>query len=293
MPTLETTVNGIKLPNPFVIGSGPPGTNANVIGKAFDEGWGAVIIKTISLDADKVDQRRPALRAAAAPSEQGDHRLAEHRADLRPAVQRLDRRVQAAEGQVPRRRRHRVDHGGVQQGPLGRDRRAHAGDRRRRVRAELLLPARPARAEDGRGHGAGLRDHGRGLRLGDRRGEGARLGEAHAQRHAASQDGCRGRAARPAARASARSTRSSASWASTSTRSAPSRPSKATPSPGGYSCTAVKPIALRMVKECAETIRDKFPGQQPQRASAASRAARTPPSSSSSAATPCRSAPAS
>lgn len=54
MPTLATTVNGIKLPNPFVIGSGPPGTNANVCGKAFDEGWGAVIIKTISLDASKV-----------------------------------------------------------------------------------------------------------------------------------------------------------------------------------------------------------------------------------------------
>ena len=53
MPTLETTVNGLKLPNPFVIGSGPPGTNANVIGKAFDEGWGAVICKTVSLDARK------------------------------------------------------------------------------------------------------------------------------------------------------------------------------------------------------------------------------------------------
>jgi len=54
MSSLATTVNGIKLPNPFVIGSGPPGTNANVCGKAFDEGWGAVIIKTISLDASKV-----------------------------------------------------------------------------------------------------------------------------------------------------------------------------------------------------------------------------------------------
>ena len=54
MATLETTVNGLKLPNPFVIGSGPPGTNANVIGKAFNEGWGAVIAKTISLDASKV-----------------------------------------------------------------------------------------------------------------------------------------------------------------------------------------------------------------------------------------------
>src|SRR5258705_13274206 len=54
MPTLTTTVDGISLPNPFVIGSGPPGTNANVIGKALDEGWGAVIIKTISLDSSKV-----------------------------------------------------------------------------------------------------------------------------------------------------------------------------------------------------------------------------------------------
>src|SRR3954464_7241718 len=54
MPTLETTVNGLKLPNPFIIGSGPPGTNANVIGKALDEGWGGVVAKTISLDASKV-----------------------------------------------------------------------------------------------------------------------------------------------------------------------------------------------------------------------------------------------
>src|SRR5215813_5431887 len=54
MADLSTTVNGLKLPNPFVIGSGPPGTNANVIGKAFDEGWGAVIAKTVSLDASKV-----------------------------------------------------------------------------------------------------------------------------------------------------------------------------------------------------------------------------------------------
>src|SRR5260221_12140799 len=54
MPTLQTTVDGLKLPNPFVIGSGPPGTNLNVITKAFREGWGAVIAKTVSLDASKV-----------------------------------------------------------------------------------------------------------------------------------------------------------------------------------------------------------------------------------------------
>lgn len=54
MPTLETTVDGLKLPNPFIIGSGPPGTNLNVIAKAFREGWGAVIAKTVSLDSAKV-----------------------------------------------------------------------------------------------------------------------------------------------------------------------------------------------------------------------------------------------
>jgi dihydroorotate dehydrogenase subfamily 1 len=54
MPTLATTVDGLKLPNPFVIGSGPPGTNLNVITRAFREGWGAVIAKTISLEASKV-----------------------------------------------------------------------------------------------------------------------------------------------------------------------------------------------------------------------------------------------
>src|SRR6187397_2946187 len=67
MATLATTVNGLKLPNPFVIGSGPTGTNANVIGKALDEGWGAVICKTISLDASKVVNVQPRyarLRAA-------------------------------------------------------------------------------------------------------------------------------------------------------------------------------------------------------------------------------------
>jgi dihydroorotate dehydrogenase subfamily 1 len=54
MATLATTVDGLKLPNPFVIASGPPGTNLNVITRAFREGWGAVIAKTVSLDASKV-----------------------------------------------------------------------------------------------------------------------------------------------------------------------------------------------------------------------------------------------
>jgi dihydropyrimidine dehydrogenase (NADP+)/dihydropyrimidine dehydrogenase (NAD+) subunit PreA len=54
MSTLSINVDGLNLPNPFIIASGPPGTNLNVIHRAFREGWGAVIAKTISLDASKV-----------------------------------------------------------------------------------------------------------------------------------------------------------------------------------------------------------------------------------------------
>src|SRR3954469_10961830 len=70
MPTLATTVDGLKLPNPFVIGSGPPGTNLSVINRAFKEGWGAVIAKTISLDASKVVNVTP--RYAKLHSKEGE-----------------------------------------------------------------------------------------------------------------------------------------------------------------------------------------------------------------------------
>ena len=42
MADLRVNVDGLSLPNPFVIGSGPPGTNANVIKKAFAEGRAGV-----------------------------------------------------------------------------------------------------------------------------------------------------------------------------------------------------------------------------------------------------------
>ncbi|KAG5536062.1 hypothetical protein RHGRI_023747 [Rhododendron griersonianum] len=73
-PDLSVTVNGLKMPNPFVIGSGPPGTNYTVMKKAFDEGWGAVISKTVSLDAAKVVNVTPRyarLRAGANGSAKG------------------------------------------------------------------------------------------------------------------------------------------------------------------------------------------------------------------------------
>jgi len=46
---LSIDVDGLQFENPFVIGSGPPGTNARVISRCFDAGWGGVIAKTTSL----------------------------------------------------------------------------------------------------------------------------------------------------------------------------------------------------------------------------------------------------
>lgn len=51
---LSITINGIAFPNPFVLGSGPPGTNARVISKSFDAGWGGAVAKTVSLESAKV-----------------------------------------------------------------------------------------------------------------------------------------------------------------------------------------------------------------------------------------------
>jgi len=51
---LSITVDGIYFENPFLLGSGPPGTNARVIRKAFKAGWGGVIAKTTALTDTEV-----------------------------------------------------------------------------------------------------------------------------------------------------------------------------------------------------------------------------------------------
>lgn len=64
---LSIEVNGMHFPNPFVIGSGPPGANAHVISRCFDAGWGGVVAKTCSLtdtEVINVSPRYGKLRAA-------------------------------------------------------------------------------------------------------------------------------------------------------------------------------------------------------------------------------------
>ena len=50
MADISIEVNGMKFKNPFVIGSGPPGTNYKTIAKSFKCGWGGVVAKTVALD---------------------------------------------------------------------------------------------------------------------------------------------------------------------------------------------------------------------------------------------------
>ncbi|MEE2961064.1 MAG: NAD-dependent dihydropyrimidine dehydrogenase subunit PreA [Myxococcota bacterium] len=51
---ISIDVDGVHFDNPFVLGSGPPGTNARVIKKAYDAGWGGVVAKTTALSDTSV-----------------------------------------------------------------------------------------------------------------------------------------------------------------------------------------------------------------------------------------------
>jgi dihydroorotate dehydrogenase subfamily 1 len=56
---LSIQVNGLTFDNPFLLASGPPGTNGKVIAKSYDLGWGGMVCKTFSLEAGKVINTAP------------------------------------------------------------------------------------------------------------------------------------------------------------------------------------------------------------------------------------------
>ena len=66
--SLAITVDGVRFVNPFVIGSGPPSTNAVVINKAFAAGWGGVVAKTTSLTDTEVVNVQPRYGKLNSPS---------------------------------------------------------------------------------------------------------------------------------------------------------------------------------------------------------------------------------
>ena len=56
---LAINISGLHFTNPFVIGSGPPSTNATIINKAFAAGWGGVVAKTTALTDTPVINVQP------------------------------------------------------------------------------------------------------------------------------------------------------------------------------------------------------------------------------------------
>ena len=259
MPILETAVNGLKLPNPFVIGSGPPGTNANVIGKALDEGWGAVIAKTISLDASKVINVAP--RYARLRTEKSREVYGWQNIELisdRPFDVWVDE-FNRVKDKYPT---------GVVIASImeeyNRDRWVEIVERTQATGVDAFelnfscphgLPERKMGAAMGQDCGI--------------------MGEVCKWVVEASkipvwakltpnvthiQDGCEAALRAGCHGVSAINTILCVMGVDLDTlRPEPTVEGYTTP--GGYSCTAVRPIALRMVKECAETIRDKFPNQ--------------------------------
>src|SRR4051812_17434483 len=49
MPDRAVTFTGIKFENPFLLSSAPPTESESNILRAFDAGWGGVVVKTIGL----------------------------------------------------------------------------------------------------------------------------------------------------------------------------------------------------------------------------------------------------
>lgn len=47
---LSADVCGVKLPNPFILASGPETDSAEKVLRAFDCGWGGAILKTVAMD---------------------------------------------------------------------------------------------------------------------------------------------------------------------------------------------------------------------------------------------------
>ena len=62
MADLRTDFVGIKSPNPFWLASAPPTDKEYNVVRAFKEGWGGVVWKTLGEEPGGRQRQRPALR---------------------------------------------------------------------------------------------------------------------------------------------------------------------------------------------------------------------------------------
>ncbi len=61
--SMEVDFAGIHLTNPFILASAPPTTSGEMIQRAFDEGWGGAVIKTLTYDTERFRNVSPRIHA--------------------------------------------------------------------------------------------------------------------------------------------------------------------------------------------------------------------------------------
>ncbi len=58
---------GIHFPNPFILSSAPPTTTGEMMGRAFEAGWGGAVTKTLVVDSDSIVNVTPRLASLSFP----------------------------------------------------------------------------------------------------------------------------------------------------------------------------------------------------------------------------------
>ena len=150
MPDLSINFAGIKSPNPFWLASAPPTNSGYQIMKAFDAGWGGAVWKTLGVPVVNVSSRYGGVnyrdkRMVGFNNIEliSDRPLADNLREIEEVKKRFPNHAVIASLMVQSRQEwHDIV-------------RAEPGRRRRRLRAELRLPARHVRARHGLGRGPG------------------------------------------------------------------------------------------------------------------------------------------
>src|SRR5213076_1039907 len=120
MADLRTNFAGIQSPNPFWLASGPPTNTYGQVAKAFDEGWGGAIWKTIGEPIINVYSRYGSI-------DLGKTRMVGFNNIELMSDRRQSQGARGGQAQLPQARRHCVAHGREQARGMARHREAHAG----------------------------------------------------------------------------------------------------------------------------------------------------------------------
>ena len=61
--SLEVDFAGVRFKNPFMLSSAPPTGSGEMIERAFEEGWGGAIVKTLAYDIRQTQNVQPRIHS--------------------------------------------------------------------------------------------------------------------------------------------------------------------------------------------------------------------------------------